>query len=1312
MQNDADATFINCTMVGNTGGTGGALFKGSAASLTISNSIIAENIATSSGGDIFAESPVDVAVSNIIGDPTNSGIIIGTDNNIEGDPLLLDIPNGDLGLQPFSPAHGNADPSFLPPDILDANNDGDLNALVNFDFNLATRGSTAGCNFDIGAVETAQGSLTVINNNDSGVGSLRSHIECANSNPNITDIRFAIPGAGVQEILLDSNLPDITGNDIVVDGTSQPGSSLDSPLVSINGQGITTSIFAITNTQNVSILGLSLKNITDFRLIQVAGSQFVTISGNTLFTNAGQDHIAFFSSNDCNIFSNRIGLDTDGSVSSLGRPVLWFDNSSNNRIGLNTLAGNPNSILLGITNGSTNNEVIENFIGTNTDRSASFGGGEGVFLSGTTNNLIFRNVIANNARGVFVLDNAQFNAISENDFLCNQNIGIELQAGSHGDLAAPIITTASTKQIQGTAEAGSVIEIYVQDIDACPNAACQGSFAGFTQVDGNGDWNFTDTTFAENDIITAIQINANNTSEFAICSTVICDISADAIGGQLTCIDTTIMLQGFSNDPAAIFAWTGPDGFSSSEQNPTVSAPGIYTLTTSDTTGCTAEATTTVTADQIPPDIFLLGAQLDCNNPTTVLSGGSNTPDATFQWTGPNGFVSDTLNPEISEPGEYILTVTGPNGCTIDGALLVIEDTTSAPVADFEANINELTVQFVNTSGGGEPFFTDWDFGNGQTAQGDTTSFTFLTGGLKEITMITGNQCGTDTFTQVLELLNPQEAIGFCFPEKVEGAIGEMVSIPIKVTNFENVASMQFSIHTEDPAVAIITGVDNFNLPELNTDDFNLLNDTTLSVAWFFGNGVTVPDSTVIFTVEVLLTGTEAVCTPIFIDNNPVFIEVGVLRQNSVVSAPYTVVPGEVCILPLANIFGRVYRETNEGLRQVTVSCTDQAPVITDASGLYSFLELMTGSDYTIVPKRDTLPLDGVTAIDLALIQRHILNLQFLDSPYKVIAADVDHSNNVGAIDLANIQRLILGKTNIFPNGNDSWRFVDAQFVFTDPNNPFVPAFPEDRTIIDLRTDVNDVDFIGMKLGDVNGTALGRFTAEPLELVISEEIINGVSVISFKAKNTEPISAYQFEIAFDQSQMELLHIEASELPGLNEGHFATHRLREGIIPTLWYDPSGNPEGYLTTSGQVLFKLYFQQTDNVSTLEDRIGTIAKLMPALGYTPEGAEMAIEVSYELPERDNGPLIIEDITLEPLRPNPFMEATQVRFSLPEAAEVNFQIRDALGRLVQEIDQQFQAGEHQLEINGADLGSAGWYTIQMRSGQFTATRRMVYQNR
>ena len=433
-------------------------------------------------------------------------------------------------------------------------------------------------------------------------------------------------------------------------------------------------------------------------------------------------------------------------------------------------------------------------------------------------------------------------------------------------------------------------------------------------------------------------------------------------------------------------------------------------------------------------------------------------------------------------------------------------------------------------------------------------------------------------------------------------------------------------------------------------------------------------------------------------------------NTNSINSAPYEVVAGEVCILPIANISGRVFRETDEGLKDVTVACTDQDPFITGPDGLFEFLELQTGLDYLISPSRNTNPVEGVTAIDLALIQRHILTLQFLDSPYKIIAADVDASNSISAIDLANIQRLILGRTNVFPNNTPSWRFVDAAYQFTNPNNPFADAFPEDRLVADLRSDVTDVDFIGMKLGDVNGTARGRQIPIPMDLLIAETIKGEERTVAFRLKEAQALAAYQFDINFDPGQMQLLEIIPGDVPGINDNSFAYHHIAECIIPTLWYDPSGNPEGLALNAGQVLFSLKFRAGKDVPELEKRVWSSGQSMPALGYNGAGQEMNINNIYLDPMNKEVEILPNQYHLEEFRPNPFSDQTQMRFSLPEAAVVEIQVSDALGRTVKSIQAPFDAGNHQITIQGSELGTSGWYIVQMRTGDFVVSKRMVYQ--
>lgn len=64
----------------------------------------------------------------------------------------------------------------------------------------------------------------------------------------------------------------------------------------------------------------------------------------------------------------------------------------------------------------------------------------------------------------------------------------------------------------------------------------------------------------------------------------------------------------------------------------------------------------------------------------------------------------------------------------------------------------------------------------------------------------------------------------------------------------------------------------------------------------------------------------------------------------------------------------------------------------------------------------------------MVLVARHILGTQLLDSPYKIIAADVNRSNTVSTADLVDMRKLILQYEGSFPD-NTSWRFIDASYI-------------------------------------------------------------------------------------------------------------------------------------------------------------------------------------------------------------------------------------------------------------------------------------------
>ncbi|PWK17484.1 SprB-like repeat protein, partial [Arcicella aurantiaca] len=141
---------------------------------------------------------------------------------------------------------------------------------------------------------------------------------------------------------------------------------------------------------------------------------------------------------------------------------------------------------------------------------------------------------------------------------------------------------------------------------------------------------------------------------------------------NLTCSSpiTSLMATG----SATSFSWSGPNGFTSSNAILTlVSVAGTYSVIGTSTNGCTASASVEVMENKATPTITVLPttAVLTCLNPTTTITAsGSNT----YQWTGPNAFISNSATANITVAGTYTVIGTNANGCTASASVEITED--------------------------------------------------------------------------------------------------------------------------------------------------------------------------------------------------------------------------------------------------------------------------------------------------------------------------------------------------------------------------------------------------------------------------------------------------------------------------------------------------------------------------------------------------------------------------------------------------------------------------------------------------------------
>lgn len=176
------------------------------------------------------------------------------------------------------------------------------------------------------------------------------------------------------------------------------------------------------------------------------------------------------------------------------------------------------------------------------------------------------------------------------------------------------------------------------------------------------------------------------------------------------------------------------------------------------------------------------------------------------------------------------------------------------------------------------------------------------------------------------------------------------------------------------------------------------------------------------------------------------------------------------------SIAGNIQTHWGTPMNNVTVNLTGDAVASThtDAGGNFSFAGLNGGLSYTVTPRRDTNDVNGLSTFDLSLINKHVLGLDTLDSPWKILAADTNKSNSVSTIDIVEGRKVLLGLNPAFP-ANDAWRFFPALTNFPNPINPFTgfPGGPpaEFLKFDSLQQNVLDANFKGIKVGDANNNA-------------------------------------------------------------------------------------------------------------------------------------------------------------------------------------------------------------------------------------------------
>lgn len=339
------------------------------------------------------------------------------------------------------------------------------------------------------------------------------------------------------------------------------------------------------------------------------------------------------------------------------------------------------------------------------------------------------------------------------------------------------------------------------------------------------------------------------------------------------------------------------------------------------------------------------------------------------------------------------------------------------------------------------------------------------------------------------------------------------------------------------------------------------------------------------------------------------------------------------------------------------------------------------GGNFTVTPVLDDNPLNGVTTYDGVLILKHILGIESFDFPHQHIAADVNNSKSVTTFDIADIRKLILGIYDELPN-NTSWRVYDAGYVFPNPANPFVPAFPETSSF--EGASMVTLDFKAVKIGDVNCTAIANtFQSPPVE----ERLLSAPDLRLQPGETLDiPISVlgksswwgFQGSLQYDPAVLTVENITSENLVGFDSSHW--FEKTQGNINVSWV---GENIAELR-AGAPVFTLRVRAFAPVSVREVLKMQSGRLDPE-AYAQNGVKERLNLLFES----------SNVSVSAAQPNPGRDVVRWNLQLETPSNVQLEMFDMQGRKVLEQNSFLAEGSQTIEaqVNVAP----GVYAWRMR---------------
>jgi hypothetical protein len=229
-----------------------------------------------------------------------------------------------------------------------------------------------------------------------------------------------------------------------------------------------------------------------------------------------------------------------------------------------------------------------------------------------------------------------------------------------------------------------------------------------------------------------------------------------------------------------------------------------------------------------------------------------------------------------------------------------------------------------------------------------------------------------------------------------------------------------------------------------------------------------------------------------------------------------------LCKVPF-NLEGKITTTEYRGIENVYISINQSLITHTDHKGKYSIHLDQRHSEESMKVEKNQDFMNGISTLDMIILRNHILELEIIENPFLLLAADTDGSGDISTRDMIEIRRLILTQIDSFEKGQ-SWIFLPEKFEFVDSISPLQQSFPKEY-LINSGMKTIPFNWFGIKIGDLNHSALQDIEPRGMGshlITLKSKIEGNYTIIHFysSSKEYEKLTGLQMSISIGNLLLE------------------------------------------------------------------------------------------------------------------------------------------------------------------------------------------------